>query len=566
MPGLPERRRARDDTLVDYRHWYGDRNQALWDESPGVHAYPLASAQRPGDLTQPVADFPPLVAADAAPTPTATTAAAAPAETAQAAVDPWLLVAAPDASPEPVPLASAQAPPPGITALDVEASPAPALAAASPRAVVAVAAPDASPEPVPLATAQGPPPGVTALDAQASLAPSPPAPTEGSPGVAASRVDAPPTPWPLAAAQGSPGVVATGPPGLVVDRQAGSAVPLLPFAPAATALRPAPAGPPAAAPVPKPSPPARPCPLPLARADAAQAPAAVPRAPTRTMMSLTEAHRAVRSALVNVAGTLAPGRPDPNVPREAFHALLSQRHPDLARTGAVRDVLFEVVHNVRDPNISHGRRVDVFVHFDTGFILRVHPGHQGNGSQDMRPILLPPGTPVLRAADVELGAGWASRRYAPGLIRRDNQGMAASASARGVAYPGGPAAAAAAATTFAPLTEGGFHALLHADDVDLIPAYDASTNGHRVFRLLLEDVFPRDAEADVDISVHDGLPWWLWWRAGATSRTRYPAGTAVHRATAGRRRGQLFVSVWAVDGLVHTATWGRGSTPAWSVD
>ena len=62
---------------------------------------------------------------------------------------------------------------------------------------------------------------------------------------------------------------------------------------------------------------------------------------------------------------------------------------------------------VVDANQNHGQRVDIFIYMDTGYIVRVHPGHHANGSNDMRPIVIPPRSPLLRNVDMAHGAGWA---------------------------------------------------------------------------------------------------------------------------------------------------------------
>ena len=58
---------------------------------------------------------------------------------------------------------------------------------------------------------------------------------------------------------------------------------------------------------------------------------------------------------------------------------------------------------------------------DTGYIVRVHPGHHANGSDDMRPIVIPPRSPLLRNVDMAHGAGWAMHMAPPGFVRQENE-------------------------------------------------------------------------------------------------------------------------------------------------
>ena len=102
--------------------------------------------------------------------------------------------------------------------------------------------------------------------------------------------------------------------------------------------------------------------------------------------------------------------------------MLRERHPDVVRLGRTKKAQFGVVNMVVDANQNHGQRVDIFIYMDTGYIVRVHPGNHASGSKDMRPIVIPPRSPLLRNVDMIHGAGWAMHSPPPpGFVRRENE-------------------------------------------------------------------------------------------------------------------------------------------------
>ena len=246
---------------------------------------------------------------------------------------------------------------------------------------------------------------------------------------------------------------------------------------------------------------------------------------------------------MRVTKTVGPGHPVPchtEFDLALLQAMLRERHPDVVALGRPTSTQFEVVNMVVDANQTHGRRVDIFIYMDTGYIVRVHPGHHANGSNDMRPIVIPPRSPLLRNVDMAHGAGWAMHRAPPpGFVRQENEAALgeASAATRGQAQ------------------------LLDADDAAIIPSYDVSTAGNAAMRHTLEDVFPPGEDIEADVSLDARVPWWLWLSGGVT-RSQCEAG--IVEAHAGRLRGYPFVKVVFADGASRTATWDRGTKPAWS--
>jgi hypothetical protein len=241
-----------------------------------------------------------------------------------------------------------------------------------------------------------------------------------------------------------------------------------------------------------------------------------------------------------------------------MQAMLRERHPDVVALGRPTSTQFEVVNMVVDANQGHGRRVDIFIYMDTGYIVRVHPGHHGNGSNDMRPIVIPPRSPLLRNVDMAHGAGWAMHRAPPSFVRQENEAALgkASAATRGQASATGEAVCPRPGRPSSPRT---VPSLLGADDAAIIPSCDVSTAGNDA----LEDVFPPGDDIEADVSLDARVPWWLWLSGGAT-RSQCTAAPGIVGAHAGRLQGYPFVKVNFPDGTSRTATWERGTKPAWS--
>ena len=186
----------------------------------------------------------------------------------------------------------------------------------------------------------------------------------------------------------------------------------------------------------------------------------------------------------------------------------------------------------------------------------------------MRPIVIPPRSPLLRNVDMANGAGWAMHRAPPGFVRQENEAALgeASAATRGQAQLLDADDAADAAIILdaddAWTTGQGICSLLDADDAAIIPKYDAKTAGNAAMRHTLEGVFPQREDIEADISFDERVPWWLWL---TTRSINSKFGAGIVSVSAGRLGGYLFVKViLAGDEASHTATWwGRNPKPTW---
>lgn len=172
-------------------------------------------------------------------------------------------------------------------------------------------------------------------------------------------------------------------------------------------------------------------------------------------------------------------------------------------TGHVVAVVAEKIPRVPDNNRMKDYRIDFFVYYSNGDVVRHHPGRTANSS--MRPHCMPSGSALFsRTQAQEIGVGASLHLHPPGR-----------APDAGAPQPGA--------------------VLTRREDVDQCCVYDIQMwSWRRVREFFLQ---PMDENAEIDISDGHMFPWWLF--LGGTGKVQPLIERGITRVAVSGRRLQV---------------------------